>query len=133
MTVAAVWALRVASVMLLLAAFRLARRAHELGMDAEQALWMAPLALLAGGFKSSRVMLPLLRRDANWLRSQRRVPFWRLFPPRLMLFIAGMIAASAVAKRLSADFGWGLASLSAMDLAVAGALLLTSLALPNRG
>lgn len=126
---AAQWTLRVAGAMLLLAALRLARRAHELGVDGEHAYWLAPLAVLAGGYKSHRLMIPLLKRDATWLRSQAQVPAWRIYPPRLMLLIALMIAFSAAAKRLSMDWGWGLATMGTLDLAVGSALLLTSVAL----
>ncbi len=132
LAVAGGWVLRVAGVMLVLVALRLARRAHELGVEPEHAAWLAPLALVVGWFKARRVMGPLLERNVDDLSARERVPAWRLYPPRLMVFIVMMVVLSALAKRLAAGCGMGLATLSALDLAVGTALLLASLPVLRR-
>jgi hypothetical protein len=123
---AGTWVLRLAGLMLLLAAWRLARRAHELGLEPLQLAWLLPLALLVGWFKSQRAIRPVLAANARWLKGQQRVPAWRVFQPRLLLFIGLMISLSAGLKQLAAASPWGLAGLSALDLAVATALLLAA-------
>ncbi|MFA7330719.1 MAG: hypothetical protein WC326_06555 [Candidatus Delongbacteria bacterium] len=120
------WILRLAGLMLLLAAWRLARRAHELGLEPGQLAWLLPLALGVGWVKSRRAIRPVLAANARWLRGRERVPAWRVFQPRLLLFIGLMITLSAGLKRLAAESAWGLASLGALDLAVATALLLAA-------
>lgn len=117
------WVLVLAGLMLLAAALRLGARALALGLAPSNVAWLAPAAVLLGLFKARRLMGPRLAENAAWLRGRDRVPAWRVFPPRLLLLIACMVAGMAGLKALARGRPLPLAVLGSLDLAVGVALL----------
>ncbi|MDP2361197.1 MAG: hypothetical protein Q8O14_10680 [bacterium] len=124
--VAGGWVLRLASLILLLVAWRLFSRAFGLGLGAGHFAWLLPLGLALGVFKARRVMRRILAANVAWLRGRERVPAWRVYQPRLLALIATMIALSSWLKLLAAESPWGLAALGGLDLAVGTALGLSA-------
>ncbi len=119
--------LLIGSLSLCYGAFKLAHKAIELGFNWQHFIWISPVALAAGLAKALFVMRPKMRSNAHRLMHHKGKLYpWQLYPAPLLLFIASMITIMAILKSLFSTHATMIAFLSAVDLAVAMALVVGS-------
>ena len=117
----------VGSISLVPAAVRLFIRAMNAGMPTWHLYWIVPVAMVLGATKAIFVMRKRMRTNIARIQStQEKLWPWQIYPPQLLLFILSMMTMMFVLKRVFAGNAIGLASLGAVDVAVAVALVVAS-------
>lgn len=127
MLVLARWILTFGFLSLVFGGVRLFLRALDAGLPVWHLYWILPLAAAIGAFKARFVMRRRMRLNIQRLReSKRKLWFWQIYPPQLLVFIVTMVVLMAVLKRVLAGNATGLGALGGVDAAVAVALFVAS-------
>ena len=122
------WILIFGAVSLVSGGTRLLRAALDAGLPAWHLAWLLPVAIVAGGGKARFVMRRRMRANIARLTAARgRLWLWQIYPPQMLGFIALMVLAVNVLKRMAAGHALGLGLIGGLDIAVAVALVVASL------